>query len=137
MTPQPTAKETLEITLSDGVTVIDMSKDGRNLNSLTIPHTTELTEISGHSDKAIFEPQGVFDQSLGCNVLLDDETDQLFDEVRKTLTWKHWVGGKAAGRAFTTGTVWLKSVELIETDNLLHITIEAPGNSVVTAGTGG
>ena len=136
MTAQPTAKETLEITLSDG-TVIDMSKDGRNLNSLTIPDTTELTEISGHSDKAIFEPQGLFDHSLGFNVLLDDETDKLFDEVQKTLTWKRWIGGKAAGGAYTTGTALLKSAELIDTDNLLHITVDAPGNSIVTHGTGG
>lgn len=136
MTAQPTAKETLELTLRDG-TVIELSKDGRNLNALTIPDTTELTEISGHSDKAIFEPQGLFDHSLGFTVLLDDETDKLFDEVRQTMTWKHWIGGKAAAGAFTTGTVWLKSTELVETDNLLHIAVEAPGNSIVTSGTGG
>ena len=118
-------------------TMLVLSQDGLNLNGLTLPRTSERTDITGQASTRIVMPTEVLDGALSFQVRCDDDPNTMLflTTTGRAHTWKHGAYGKADGDKKESGTVWLETVERVFVGEVLHLNITASLHGPMTIST--
>ena len=133
--------EVAELTLSDGTTVLELSKDGANLNGLELAGSLSFVDLSGHSQRRIQEPDEFFERPVSFQILYDDaagvlDTDQLFDEIsivsKNTVTLDVYKDGKASGMEKRSIDLWIEYIDIVDVDMILHLDVQCQDASELT-----
>lgn len=106
-----------------------LSQDGLNLNGLTLPRTSERTDITGQASSRFLLPTEIIDGALSFQVRYDvgaaTNTDMFLVTTGQVHTWKHGAYGNADGDKKESGSAWLETVERVFVGEVLHLNITA------------